>query len=132
MSIRGIRGATTVAENDPAAILQATQELLQAILNANPGLQAEDIASALFTLTPDLDAVHPAKAAREMGWQEVPLICAQEIPVPGGLPQCLRVLLHWNTDLPQNKIRHSYLRQAASLRQDLVNNSAPAGGHHEG
>lgn len=99
MSIRGIRGATTVSMNDASAILEATQELLLDIQESNSGLKAEDVVSALFTLTPDLNAAYPAKAARELGWMNVPLICAQEIPVPEGLTHCIRVLLHWNTDL---------------------------------
>jgi chorismate mutase len=119
MSLRGVRGATTVEKNEPAALLEATAELLRALQEANPGLHPSDIASALFTLTPDLNAVYPAKAAREMGWQTVPLLCAQEIPVPEGLPLCIRVLLHWNTDLPQATIQHVYLRQAVRLRPDL-------------
>jgi chorismate mutase len=119
MSVRGIRGATTVEQNDAAAILEATRELLQAMLEANASLKTEDLASAIFTLTPDLDAVFPARAARQMGWTDVPLMCAQEIPVPGGLPHCIRVLLHWNTDVPQADIQHVYLRQAVGLRPDL-------------
>ncbi|MDX9865687.1 MAG: chorismate mutase [Anaerolineaceae bacterium] len=119
MSMRGIRGATTVSRNDASAILDATQELLVAIQAANAALTPQDIASALFTLTPDLDAVYPAKAARLLGWTNVPLVCAQEIPVPGGLPLCIRVLLHWNTDLPQDGVHHIYLHHAVCLRPDI-------------
>jgi chorismate mutase len=119
MCIRGIRGAAVAPSNTPQAILEATQELLQALLAANPSLLVEDIASAFFTLTPDLDAVHPAHAARQLGWTQVPLLCAQEIPVPGSLPRCIRVLIHWNTPLPQPEIRHIYLGAAAALRPDL-------------
>ena len=86
MSIRGIRGATTVSTNEASAILEATKELLLFIQNCNDALKPVDIASALFTMTTDLDAVYPAKAARQLGWTNVPLICTQEIPVPGGLP----------------------------------------------
>ena len=119
MSVRGIRGATVAEDDQPEAILQATQELLERILKANPSLRPEDIASALFTVTGDLQSAYPARAAREIGWQLVPLICAQEIPVPEGLQHCIRVLIHWNTDLPAKTVKHVYLRQAASLRPDL-------------
>ena len=119
MSLRGIRGATTVQENQVGNILAATRELLEAILSANPALQPCDLATAWFMLTNDLDAVYPAQAARELGWTQVPLMCAHEIPVPGSLPRCIRVLLQWNTELPQDSICHVYLRGAVSLRPDL-------------
>ena len=96
MYCRGIRGATTVERNDREEILSATTELLQLIIRQN-ALQAEDIASAIFSLTEDLDAEFPAVAARMLGWTEVPLMCAREIPVPGSLSTCIRVLLHINT-----------------------------------
>ena len=120
MSIRGVRGATVASRDEPEAILSATRELLDAFLQANPSMQVEELASALFTVTGDLTAVHPAKAARQLGWEQVPLMCALEIPVPESLPRCIRVLLHWNTDLPQSAIRHVYLGAAASLRPDLA------------
>lgn len=119
MTVRGVRGAAIAAADDPEAILSATRELLEAILSANPTLQPEDIASVLFTVTPDLQSVYPAQAARGLGWEEVPLMCAQEIPVPEGLARCIRVLLHWNTETPQCDIQHVYLGEAASLRPDL-------------
>ncbi len=119
MALRGIRGATSVSADDKGQILSATQELLTAILAANPALRTEDIASAIFTLTDDLASVHPALAARQMGWHLVPMLCAREIPVPGSLPLCIRVLIHWNTELEQSAIRHVYLREAARLRPDL-------------
>jgi chorismate mutase len=119
MPIRGVRGATVVSANETDAILAATGELLTALLKANPEMRPEDLASAFFTVTQDLNAVHPARAARQLGWQQTPLMCAQEIPVPGSLPGCIRVLLHWNTDLPQSAIQHVYLGEAASLRPDL-------------
>jgi chorismate mutase len=120
MSIRGIRGATVARENEPEAILSATRELLSAIIEANPGLLPADVASAFFTVTDDLTAVHPALGARQLGWTEVPLMCAREIPVPGSLARCIRVLVHWNTDVPQSEIRHVYLGEAAILRPDLT------------
>jgi chorismate mutase len=119
MPVRGIRGATTVHADQAEPILAATQELLEAILVHNPGLVPEAIASALFTVTDDLSAVYPAKAARQIGWVQTPLMCAREIPVPGSLPRCIRVLIHWNTSLPQSAIRHVYLGEATQLRPDL-------------
>jgi chorismate mutase len=120
MPIRGIRGATTVATDEPDLILHATRELLEAILAGNEDMRPEDIASAVFTVTEDLAATFPAQAARQMGWGLVPMMCAREIPVPGSLPRVIRVLVHWNTELPQHRITHIYLREAARLRPDLV------------
>jgi chorismate mutase len=120
MSIRGIRGATTVPADHPDLILQATCELLEAILEENTGLQPEDVASAIFTVTDDLNSTFPAQGAREMGWGLVPMMCAREIPVPGSLPRVIRVLVHWNTEIPQSEIKHVYLRDAVRLRPDLV------------
>ena len=119
MPVRGIRGAIDVESDQPEAILAATRDLLQRILVANPGLHSQDIASVIFTSTEDLNSAYPARAARKMGWNAVPMICGREIPVPGGLPRCIRVLLHWNTDLGQQAVRHVYLGAAASLRPDL-------------
>ncbi len=116
---RGLRGAVQAAENTPEAVLEATRALLAALVSANPGLKPDDVASIFFTATPDLDAVHPALAARQLGWVEVPLLCAQEIAVPGSLPLVVRVLLHWNTPLTQREVRHVYLGAAAALRPDL-------------
>jgi len=110
MTTRGIRGATTVPADQPDHILAATQELLVAILRDNPGLETEDIASAIFTTTED----------RQMGWAQVPMMCAREIPVPGSLQHCIRVLVQWNTERAQTAIKHVYLRDAVSLRPDLV------------
>ena len=120
MSIRGIRGAITVTADEKSDILSATLELLASILSANPDLRTEGIASALFTVTDDIASVHPAQAARQIGWDQVPMLCAREIPVPGSTPLCIRVLIHWNTDRAQSAIRHVYLREAASLRPDLA------------
>lgn len=123
MSVRGIRGAVCVSQDEPAAVLEATEKLLKAIIEANPELVVEDIACGIFTTTNDLSAAYPAQAAREMGWGAVPMICSQEIPVPGGLSRCIRVLLQWNTELPQNEIHHVYLGSAARLRPDLSKNT---------
>lgn len=118
-AVRGIRGATTVEVNTAQAIREATQELVQTIVKEN-SLELEDIVSAIFTVTADLDADFPASAAREIGWDRVPLLCTTEIPVVGSMPGCIRVLLHVNTTLSQAEIRHVYLRKAVALRQDLA------------
>jgi len=123
MPIRGVRGATTVNQDQADQLLAATQELLEAILTANPGMRTEEIASVLFTVTNDLCSACPALAARRIGWDSVPMMCASEIPVPGSLPRCIRVLLHWDTDVPQSGIRHIYLREAVKLRPDLASHA---------
>lgn len=120
MPIRGIRGATTVPADEPDLILQATRELLEAILAENEDMRPEDIASAVFTVTEDLASTFPAQAARQMGWGLVPMLCAREIPVPNSLPRVVRVLVHWNTEMPQDRINHVYLRDAVRLRPDLI------------
>ncbi len=120
MTLRGIRGAITITADEREQVLSATQELLAAILSANPRLRTEDIASALFTVTEDIASDYPALAARQMGWEQVPMLCAREIPVPGSLPLCIRVLLHWNTECEQSAIQHVYLREATRLRPDLA------------
>lgn len=120
MPTRGIRGATTVPADDADLILDATRELLEEVLCENDTMQPEDIASAFFTVTEDLVSTFPAQAARQMGWSLVPMLCAREIPVPGSLPRVIRVLVHWNTEIPQNEITHVYLRDAVKLRPDLV------------
>lgn len=120
MPTRGIRGAITVAADEPSLILEATRELLQEILDSNPGMIPEDVGSAIFTVTDDLASTFPAQAAREMGWGLVPMMCAREIPVPNSLPRVIRVLVHWNTEAPQSEITHVYLREAVKLRPDLV------------
>ncbi len=117
---RGIRGATTVEANNREAILDATSELLTALVEAN-GIQPDDVASAFFTTTPDLNAEFPAVAARSLGWSNVALMCGHEMAVPGSLPMCLRIMLHVNTTRTQNEIQHIYLRGAQALRPDLNN-----------
>lgn len=120
--MRGIRGATTVPANTREAILEATKELLTAMLREN-GIEVDSIASIFFTATPDLNAEFPALAAREMGWTDVAMLCGHEMNVPGSLPMCLRVLLHVNTDKPAREIRHVYLRGAKVLRPDFQGRS---------
>ena len=122
MRTRGIRGAITISADTKENVLSATHELLDAILVANPELRSNDIASALFTTTEDVSSAYPALAARQIGWDAVPMLCAREIPVPGSLPMCIRVLIHWNTDKEQKEIKHIYLRGAKVLRPDLANN----------
>lgn len=116
---RGIRGAITVERNEAEEIISATRELLEAIIREND-LDPEDIASAFFTVTPDLDAEFPASAAREMGWKYVPLLCATEINVPKRLTKCIRILVHVNTGKSQRELKHVYLREAVQLRVDLL------------
>lgn len=120
MSVRGLRGATTVEQNVAADILAATRELLQELLSANGISTYEEIVSAVFTTTPDVNAVFPAEAARSLGMSQVPLLCASEIAVPNSMPRCIRILLHVNTDQPQSAMKHVYLREAKRLRPDMV------------
>lgn len=117
--LRGLRGATTAAANTSEAILDATEELLAALQQAN-GFAPEDIESAIFTSSPDLTAEYPARAARRLAWTGVPLLGAAEVnvPPPVGLPRCIRVLLHFYTSKPQRSLKHMYLRDAATLRPD--------------
>ena len=117
MYCRGIRGATMAEANTAPAILDATRELLERVISAN-GVKAEDVASVLFTTTPDLNAAFPAQAARELGWQDVALLCGHEMEVPGALEKCIRVLIHWNTEKSASEIEHVYLKGAASLRPE--------------
>lgn len=118
MYCRGIRGATTVENNSREEILTATKELLQLLIKKND-LKKEDIASAIFSLTQDLDAEFPAVAARGLGWTEVPLMCTREIPVPNSLKSCIRVLIHVNTEQSAEEIQHVYIHGAANLRPDI-------------
>ena len=118
MLTRGVRGATTVEANSPESILEATKELLAAMLKVNE-LDVEYVASAFFTVTPDLNAEFPAIAARDMGWNSVALLCGHEMNKPGALPMTLRVLLHVNTEKSAREIKHIYLRGARVLRPDI-------------
>ncbi|CAB5081432.1 Chorismate mutase II (EC [Olavius algarvensis associated proteobacterium Delta 3] len=114
---RGVRGAITVSENSKEAILEATREMLYIIIRANH-MHPDDVASAYFTTTADLNATYPALAARQLGWYEVALLCGHEMQVPGGLKRCIRVLVHWNTSRRSRDIVHVYLREAKTLRPD--------------
>ena len=117
MRCRGIRGATTVERNTAEDMLEATRELLAAIVDAND-IDLENVASAIFTTSPDLNAAFPAVAARDFGWDSIALMCMHEIGVPGALDRTIRVLIHYNTDKSLREIRHVYLRRAADLRPD--------------
>lgn len=117
--VRAVRGATTVTADDPLLIREAITELLEAVLDDND-LAPMDIISAVFTTTPDLVSEFPAHAARLYGWTDIPMICAQELPVPGALPRCVRVMVHCETRRLRNEMRHVYLRDAVLLRADLL------------
>ncbi|MHB8627519.1 MAG: chorismate mutase [Aggregatilineales bacterium] len=114
---RGVRGATTTDANTASAILEATRDLLEQVIAAN-GIKVEDIASAWFTTTPDLNAEYPALAARQLGWHDTALMCSHEMAVPHGLKACIRVLIHWNTTRALHEIQHVYIRGAVNLRPD--------------
>lgn len=119
MFSRGVRGATTADANTAEAILDCTRELLVRVAEAN-SIATADIGGVVFTVTPDLTAAFPARAARDIGWVNVPLMCAQEIAVPGALGRCVRLMLLWNTERRQDEVVHVYLRGARGLRPDLA------------
>lgn len=114
---RGVRGATTVTENDRETILEATRELLVRMVEAN-GIEPEDVASVIFSTTADLNAEFPAVAARQLGWHDSALFCCHEMAVPGALQKCIRILIHWNTSRSLHEIEHVYIRGAVNLRPD--------------
>ncbi|MGM0873992.1 MAG: chorismate mutase [Bacillota bacterium] len=117
--IRGIRGATTVNENDEAVMLKATEELIHEMISKN-NIQPEDVAHVIMTVTEDLTATFPAKALRTLkGWTYVPVMCMQEIPVPNSLEQCIRIMMTVETNEKQENIHHVYLGNAVKLRPDL-------------
>ena len=116
--IRGIRGAIQVDSNDVASILNGTEKLMRALIEAN-SIRAENVASVVFTVTSDLNAAFPAEVRKRIGWDFVPLLCAQEIPVPDSMPRVVRVLVMAETQLNQREIRHQYLGAAEALRKDL-------------
>ena len=121
MGVRGIRGATTIEENRSEDLLVATRELMEELVRQNE-IKPEHVAAVFITVTTDLDADFPAKAVRMVnGWELVPLMCSTEIPVPGGLAHCIRLLLLVNTDLGLDQVKHVFLRDAVKLRPDLAN-----------
>jgi chorismate mutase len=119
MWIRGVRGATCASANSREAIIEATMAMLQRLV-ADNGIEPDDIASAFFSTTHDLNADFPAIAARQLGWRDVPLMCMHEMAVPNSLPLCVRVMIHWNTDKRPAEIRHVYMNGAERLRPDLI------------
>lgn len=134
---RGVRGATTVERDTAEDILEATRELLEEMIRRND-MRPEDIASAIFTTTPDLQAEFPALAARQLGWHDVALLCGHEMTRPGALGRCIRILVHLNTTRSSAEIEHVYIRDAVNLRPDRAlaeagrargaDMAAPAGG----
>ena len=120
-----IRGATTVDVDEATVVREATAELLRRIVALN-ALKSTDIISVLFTVTPDLRSAFPAHAARELGWTDVALLCTMEIPVPGAIARCIRVLLHVETSTPRERLRHVYLRGARALRPEWADGPADA------
>ena len=117
MACRGVRGATTADANTPAAVVEATRELLQRMIEVN-GIHPDDVASVFFTTSPDLNAEFPAVAARQLGWHDTALMCGHEMSVPHGLDRCIRVLVHWNTGKAAAEIQHQYMKGAEQLRPD--------------
>jgi len=118
MTVRGIRGATTVDANSKESILSRSKELLLSLQKANP-FYTEDIVSIFFSMTSDLNAAFPAEAARRLGWNKVPLFGMQESDVESGLEKCIRILIQINSNKIQDEIRHCYLHEAKKLRRDL-------------
>jgi chorismate mutase len=116
--VRAVRGATQVAGNDRDEVIEATAELVRAVLDRN-GIATTDLISVIFTATPDLTAEFPAYAARAIGITDVPFLCATEIDVPGAMPRVIRLLAHVESDRAREELRHCYLRGAAALRTDL-------------
>ncbi|RXT13911.1 chorismate mutase [Ammoniphilus sp. CFH 90114] len=124
MGVRGIRGATTIKEDTSIEILEATQELMEELINQNVFLP-EHVAAVFITVTTDIAADFPAKAIRKIpGWELVPLMCSTEIPVPESLPKCIRIMMLVNTDLNPDEVKHVFLRDAVKLRPDLAQKNA--------
>jgi chorismate mutase len=119
VAVRAVRGAVQVEANDRTAILEGTTELVTEVMSRNV-LSTEDVISVLFSATPDLDAEFPALAARKLGFQEVPLLCCGEIPVPGAMPRVIRLMMHVELTVPRSAVQHVYLRGAAALRLDIA------------
>lgn len=118
MPLRGIRGATTVEKNNSEIILKETEILLTELMRTNR-IRIKDIAAIFFSVTKDLDATFPAKAARKLGLQHTALLCMNEIDVPKSMPHCIRILMHVNSKKTQEKIKHVYLKETIKLRDDL-------------
>jgi chorismate mutase len=119
LAVRAVRGAVQISGNDQDEILAGTTELVTEVMSRNE-LSTDDVISVLFTATPDLTAEFPALAARKLGFQEVPLLCASEIDVPGAMPRVVRLMMHIETSKPRSALQHVYLRGAAALRLDIA------------
>jgi len=119
VAVRAVRGAVQISGNDRDEILAGTTELVTEVMSRNE-LSTEDVISVLFTATPDLTAEFPALAARKLGFQEVPLLCASELDVPGAMPRVVRLMMHVETTKPRSALQHVYLRGAAALRLDIA------------
>jgi len=119
MPVRAIRGATTIEKNSVEDIMHETKNLLMEIVQAN-NINKEDIISVIFSTTKDINAAFPAKAAREIGWTDIPLMCTNEMDVPGSLEKCIRILMHINSDKSNSQLKHIYLKEARKLRPDLI------------
>ena len=118
MPVRAVRGAITVENNTPEEILEETANMLKAIVEKNQ-IEKDDIISAFFSVTKDLDAAFPAAAARKIGWTDIALMCTNEIDVPGSLQKCIRVMVHFNTNKANSELVHVYMKGARALRPDL-------------
>ena len=116
--VLALRGAITLEADERAHLLERVERLLREMIDRN-GVSHDDIISILFTATSDVHSVFPAVAARQIGLGDVPLMCAQELTIEGGMPLCIRVLMHLTTDRPRSELRHVYLEQARTLRDDL-------------
>jgi chorismate mutase len=119
VAVRAVRGAVQISGNDRDEILAGTTELVTEVMSRNE-LSTDDVISVLFTATPDLTTEFPALAARKLGFQEVPLLCASEIDVPGAMPRVVRLMMHIETSKPRSALQHVYLRGAAALRLDIA------------
>ena len=117
-ALRAVRGATTIDRDEAQLICEATGELLVEMLSRNDAT-ADQVISAIFTVSPDLRSEFPARAARDLGWDHVAMLCTTEMPVPGAIERCVRVLLHVELAVAQPDVQHAYLRGAAVLRPDL-------------
>ena len=120
MPVRGIRGATTISKDTSEQVLKETKDLFLEIMKKNPTLETKDVSSVIFSATDDIQSQYPARAARELGWVDVPLLCVQEMHIEGSMRSVIRLLIHWNTDLQQASVHHVYLKDAQKLRPDLI------------
>lgn len=130
MSVRAVRGATQLDQDTPEHMHERVAEMVREVMSAN-GLTIDDFISILFTSTSDLVAEFPAYAARQLGFDDVPLMCARELEITGSLPRVVRLMAHVETDLPRRDITHIYLHGAARLRRDLARVRSVPGGEEQ-